>query len=249
MISILIATFNSGKTLQACLDSVLEQDYEDWECILVDGKSKDNTLSIIDEYERKDSRFRHISEPDSGLYDALNKGISLAKGYWIYVLGSDDRLTKNGLASLASCINADSSVVYGDMIVEYADKSNRQIPPKNIELIKYYMPISHQAVIVKTNDARALGGFDLRYKVRGDYNMIQQLYLLGKVFQYVNVPIAFCCVGGLSTRFSSMIKYDLERYQINKRNRSNKFPFLFWALVEIKSLLIEIRDRMLGRKS
>jgi glycosyltransferase len=248
MISILIATYNSDKTLQACLNSVLEQDYKDWECILVDGKSQDKTLSIIEEFERSDNRIRHISEPDSGIYDALNKGIDLAQGAWIYVLGSDDRLTKNGLASLIFGSNADSSVIYGDIFVEYADQSNKLIHPKEIEMVKYYMPISHQGVIVKTDDARMLGGFDLRYKVRGDYNMIQQLYLLGKVFQYVSVPIAICGVSGLSNKLSSMIKYDLERYHINKNNKSNKYPFLFWLIIEIRSVLIDLRDRMMGRK-
>ena len=80
MVSIIIATYNSGKTLRRALDSVLNQSYQDWECIVVDGASKDNTIGIVKEYVKKDSRFRYISEPDHGIYDAFNKGWKMAKG-------------------------------------------------------------------------------------------------------------------------------------------------------------------------
>lgn len=72
-ISIIIATFNAAKTLRKALDSVLNQTYKDWECIIVDGASKDNTISIVKEYVQKDTRFRYISEPDKGIFDAYNK--------------------------------------------------------------------------------------------------------------------------------------------------------------------------------
>ena len=102
MISIIIATFNSSRTLAKALESVLEQNFNDWECIIVDGKSTDNTLDIIKEFELKDSRFSHVSEKDNGIYDAFNKGWKMAKGEWIYYLGSDDYLTGDGLKKLAS---------------------------------------------------------------------------------------------------------------------------------------------------
>ena len=79
-VSIIIATFNAGKTLKVALTSVLNQTFQSWECVIVDGGSKDNTVEIIREYELKDNRFRHISEPDNGIYDAFNKGWRMAKG-------------------------------------------------------------------------------------------------------------------------------------------------------------------------
>ncbi len=68
------------------LDSVLNQSYQDWECIVVDGASKDNTIGIVKEYVSKDARFRYISEPDHGIYDAFNKGWKMAKGQWVMYL-------------------------------------------------------------------------------------------------------------------------------------------------------------------
>ena len=91
MVSIIIATYNSEKTLRRALDSVLNQTYQDWECIVVDGASKDNTIEIVKEYVSKDTRFRYVSEPDHGIYDAFNKGWKMAKGEWVMYLGSDDR--------------------------------------------------------------------------------------------------------------------------------------------------------------
>lgn len=247
MISIIIATFNSGKTLKQCLDSVITQDLQDWECILIDGASSDDTLKIIDQYEKKDSRFSHISEPDHGIYDALNKGIKFAKGEWVYVLGSDDWLTKNGLYDLVIGAERESGVVYGNIIVAYANGENRVIKPKEIKKIRYFFPISHQGVIVKLEHIRSIGGFDLRYYVKADFNMMQLLYLKGIVFQYIDTCINYSGMTGLSNKLSSIIRYDWERYLINKRNKANHIPFLSWLYVEFKTIGYKTRDRLYRR--
>jgi glycosyltransferase involved in cell wall biosynthesis len=248
MISILIATYNSGKTIRKCLDSLLDQKLQDWECILIDGASKDDTIRIIEEYERKDSRFRHISEPDNGIYDALNKGFKLAKGEWAYVLGSDDWLTNDGLYNLLCGAEVDSSAVYGNIIVAYNNGVNRVIKPKKLRKIRYYMPISHQGVIVKLDEIKKLGGFDLRYIVKGDFNMMQALYLKGVKFQYINTEVNYSGMEGLSNKISSIVKYDWERYLINTRNHANSIPFLSWCWIEFKTIAVSIRDKFLGRK-
>ena len=120
MVSIIIATYNSEKTLRRALDSVLNQSYQDWECIVVDGASKDNTIEIVKEYVSKDSRFRYMSEPDHGIYDAFNKGWKMAKGEWVMYLGSDDEYTMDGIKVLME--NSDGAdVVYGNVILKYSD--------------------------------------------------------------------------------------------------------------------------------
>ena len=97
LISIIIATYNAEETLHDALESVLNQSFQDWECLVVDGASKDNTVKIIEEFCKHDKRFRFISEPDKGIYDAFNKGWRMAKGEWIYYLGADDLLLKDAL--------------------------------------------------------------------------------------------------------------------------------------------------------
>lgn len=117
--SIIIATFNAAKTLNKALDSVLNQTYQNWECIIVDGASKDDTINIVKEYVQKDTRFRYISEPDKGIYDAFNKGWEMAKGDWIYYLGSDDILLPNGLESLIKGTDTNSyDIIYGNVICQ-----------------------------------------------------------------------------------------------------------------------------------
>ena len=95
-VSVITATWNSGKTLRTTLDSVLNQSYPDIEHIIVDGGSTDNTMEIIREYEpRYNGRLRYISEPDKGLYDAMNKGIRMATGEVVGILNSDDFYTSS----------------------------------------------------------------------------------------------------------------------------------------------------------
>ena len=90
-ISIITVTYNSSKTLRDTLESVLKQTYKNYEHIIVDGLSKDNTIEIVKEYENKyDGKLKYISEKDTGLYDAMNKGIKMATGDVIGILNSDD---------------------------------------------------------------------------------------------------------------------------------------------------------------
>lgn len=90
-ISIITVTYNSAKTLKETLESVLKQKYTNYEHIIVDGLSKDNTIEIVKEYEEKyNGKLKYISEKDTGLYDAMNKGIKMATGDIIGILNSDD---------------------------------------------------------------------------------------------------------------------------------------------------------------
>ncbi len=248
MITILTATYNSSKTLRACLDSLITQSYQDWECILCDGCSTDDTIKIAKEYEAKDKRISHHIKKDHGIYEALNNGIPYAKGDWIYVLGSDDRITPDGFTNLLAENNGNYDAMYGNIIVDYDNGTQREIKPKPLSSVKYYMPISHQGVIFKTKLVREIGGFDLRYKVKGDFNMTLTAYMRGCKFHYVDTPIAYCGVNGLSNQLWALIKFDKERLQITRRNHSNHFPLLFWSIIELRTVLIELRDRLMKRK-
>ena len=117
-VSVITATWNSGKTLRTTLDSVLNQSYPDIEHIIVDGGSTDNTMEIIREYEpRYNGRLRYISEPDKGLYDAMNKGIRMATGEVVGILNSDDFYTSSDVVEKLEKELATNRVdaVYGDI--------------------------------------------------------------------------------------------------------------------------------------
>ena len=119
-LSIIIPTFNSAKTLSRCLDSVISQSFTDWEVLMMDGVSNDDTIKIASSYQ--DSRIRIYSEPDKGIYDAMNKGIDKAQGEWLYFLGSDDWLYNS--ESFDDLFNNDVDsydVIYGDVEGAYYD--------------------------------------------------------------------------------------------------------------------------------
>jgi glycosyltransferase involved in cell wall biosynthesis len=103
LISIITATYNSENDIERCINSVLNQTYTDIEYIIVDGASKDATVDIIKKYDNRDIKW--ISEPDTGVYDAWNKGIDLAKGTWIAFIGSDDLLYPDAMQNYVDHLN------------------------------------------------------------------------------------------------------------------------------------------------
>ena len=91
-LSIILPTFNCDKVIRHCIESIVGQEFHDWELLVMDGMSRDGTLEIVRQYSSKDSRIRVYSEPDNGIYDAMNKGIDKSQGEWLYFMGSDDSL-------------------------------------------------------------------------------------------------------------------------------------------------------------
>lgn len=132
-ISIITATYNSGKTVGDTLKSVLAQTYHDYELLVVDGASKDNTLEVVKKMEPLfEGRMRYISEPDKGIYDAMNKGIRMATGDVIGILNSDDFYTSDdALACIAWTLeNEKVDAVYGD--IHYVDDEDLK------KCVRYY---------------------------------------------------------------------------------------------------------------
>lgn len=99
-VSIIVPCYNAEKFINSCLDSVLKQDFMDWECLLINDGSTDNTLSLLQNYEEKDSRFRVFSKENQGLSATRNMGLSQAKGDYVYFLDSDDYIAENTLSTL-----------------------------------------------------------------------------------------------------------------------------------------------------
>ena len=202
---------------------------------MVDGVSTDDTMQIVEEYEVKDNRFRHISEQDKGIYDAFNKGWRMAKGEWVYFLGSDDSVTENGLSNLISVVTPETSVVYGDMYALYEDGSERYVKARPAKQMTYIMAPSHQGMITRKSSIEAEGGFDLHFKVRADFDLTQRIYLKYGNFVYTPNAITKCLQTGVSCQFN--FNNDLERLKIMRKNKSTRFPLLMFWRVEWKTLV------------
>lgn len=214
MVSIIIATFNASKTLRTALNSIKKQKFQDWECIIVDGASKDNTIKIIQEYAINDSRFRYISEPDKGIYDAFNKGWKMAKGEWISYLGCDDELTADGINSLIDqCGNAD--IVYGNTLLRKPNRTKLKLQISSNPKMGGFC--CHQSMIMKRNVISELGGFDMQYKILADKDLICRAIKINCKIQRTDAIVSIFSLGGTS---SPSIKRYKESFSINKKNMS-----------------------------
>ena len=216
MVSIVVATFNAEKTIRNCLNSILCQKLVDWECILVDGMSNDKTVLLFEEFEIKDKRFIHISESDSGIYDAMNKGWKMAKGEWIYYLGSDDELLPNGLSGLIEQVKTASNpdVVYGNILYRKSNGVVQLQRHKSHKRLPWSSFACHQAIIVKRDLLKRLGGFDEHLKIIADKELFVRSYFLGDcIYMSSETVVAVFSGGGASSNYYKSLQEDIYVYR------------------------------------
>ncbi|WP_370756996.1 glycosyltransferase family 2 protein [Coprobacter secundus] len=227
-ISVITATYNSGKTLRDTVESVLNQDYPDIEYIIIDGASKDNTTDIIREYEcRFNGRIKWISEPDKGIYDAMNKGIAMATGDIVGILNSDDFYTSNDvLATVASAFkNNGIDAVYGDIHYVNDDDLKKCVRYYSSKAFKRWqmrlglMP-AHPSFYCRKKLYEKYGGFDLSYKVAADFECLLRLIFVHKIrTQYIPMDFVTMRTGGASTNglasHKQILKDHLKAYKKN----------------------------------
>jgi glycosyltransferase involved in cell wall biosynthesis len=218
MISIIIPTYNSEAVLTSCLDSISHQSYPFVELIIVDGNSTDSTLSIAKRYSSNYKNVRWISESDKGIYDAMNKGIALAKGEWIYFLGSDDKLADNNVLEKVAraTSNNQCELIYGNvkMVGDASWAENGAIYDGPFTVDKLFIKnICHQAVFYKREVFKRLGVFNIEYKVCADWDFNHRCFANFNTC-YVDLVIAYFFAGGQSTNVSSD-KFTNEDFVIN----------------------------------
>ena len=189
-ISIVTVTYNCASIIENTILSCITQDYDNKEYIIIDGNSSDGTLEVIKRYSTAIDYF--ISEPDSGIYDAMNKGLNIATGDWIFFLNAGDKFySSNTLSDIFHMLNADADAV----VCDYYSITNKGTIYRKIDRPFYAfnhhylsMGFNHQCIFVKAIWAKKLM-FDLSFRCCADYNMIYQMYQQYARFQYVNVPV------------------------------------------------------------
>lgn len=202
LISIITVCYNSEKTIQNTIESVLNQSYQNYEYIIIDGSSTDRTLGIINEYKSKfNGRMRWISEKDDGLYYAMNKGINIAKGDLIGIINSDDWYNSKALEMIVNNYEKDIDIYYGD-IYSFRKIENhfytRRINGNKLNLIKNGMTIPHPSCFVNKKWYSKLK-FDTRYRIGADYKFILESFINGANFKYIYFPFSFMRIGGASS--------------------------------------------------
>lgn len=176
----------------------------DAEQIFVDGASTDGTVALIRELLAKhdvpSDRVRLVSEPDDGIYDAMNKGAAQARGRALLFYNSDDALLDPGVLGRATAAleSAGADYLYGQKVVERPDGSRRTWRRMSPRHVLHMVPFGHGALFVKTDAFRALGGFDPAYRVYADYDFMFRMIAAGYRGVAFSEPVIFFAAGGVS---------------------------------------------------
>lgn len=216
LVSIITVSYNSANTIRNTIDSVLSQKYSEIEYIVIDGSSSDGTVEIIKSYGDKISSF--VSEPDSGMYEAMNKGIKIATGDIVGMLNSDDFFCNNNIVEhiVDAFENDQIDAVYGD--VKFVDPNNIQKTVRyyssdkfNPAKFKYGFMPAHPSFYVKKVIYEKLGYYKTDYKIAADYELLMRFLLCNKLkCKYVEEPFVTMRIGGLSN------KSIISNYTLNK---------------------------------
>lgn len=172
-ISIITVTYNSEKYLKETIESVLKQIDYLFEYIIIDGKSADQTINIIEKYiPLFNGKLRYISEPDHGIYDAMNKGIELAQGEIIGLINSDDYYTQYALQEVQSILNKNPSVdcIYSDVYVINENSQIEYIKKASLKDLNRGMSLNHPTCFIKKHTYQSIGLYNTRYKIAADYD-------------------------------------------------------------------------------
>lgn len=225
-ISVITAVYNNRTTLADALDSALAQDHPDTELIIVDGASTDGTLEVIRGYAGRLARV--VSEPDHGIYDALNKGLRLATGDAVGFLHSDDAFADDRVLSRIAAALADPGVdaCYGDLRYVRQDDPGRVVRHWRAGsyhprlLARGWMP-PHPTFYARRTVYQRLGGFDTRYRIAADYDCLLRFLGAGQVAcAYIPHVLVQMRLGGASNRsLHNLLQKSREDYRALRHNQ------------------------------
>lgn len=227
-LSIITATYNSERTLRDTMESILSQTFQDFEYIIVDGASKDATLDIIHEYEpRFHGKMRYVSEPDKGIYDAMNKGFAMATGDVIGILNSDDFFTSDDVlqAVVDGFAGEYVDAVYADIHYVNTDDLTKCVRYYSSGvfrpwMMRFGMIPAHPSFYCRKAVYDQYGSFDTTYRIAADFEILLRLIFIHRIrTRYVKKDFVTMRLGGASTTgYGSWSLIMKEHLQIMKRH-------------------------------
>jgi len=241
-ISIITPSFNHGISLERTILSVINQNYNNYEYIIIDGGSTDRSKGIIEKH--KDKITYWVTEPDNGVYDAMNKGIRHAKGEYIYFLGADDILLEGVLEKLFSNNTENLDMIYGSVNLTPSNK----IYDNKFDIKKLFKKnICHQAIFYKKELFDEIGLFNIKYKSRADYAFNIQVFSRGYKIKYIPVIIANFNETGLSSNYFDIDFW--EDYKLNYIKPFKSFVFKKEIYNKLKRLFFYYANNRLRLKA
>ena len=244
LLSIITVSYNSEVTIEDTITSVLNQTYQNIEYIIIDGKSTDDTVSIIKYYEiplrKKGITYRWISEPDEGIYDAMNKGIKMAKGQIIGILNSDDWYEHDTVETIFSMFKDSVHQIYTGAMnrVDAKQKVYKTMFNKKISNVKNFMPINHPATFVSKSVYDKIGLFDTAYRLSADYDFIFRAFNEGISFKFTEKVLVNMRNTGATGQLNNIWRSAKEDYLIQKSNAVKVAEFNYLVKCGINSLIL-----------
>ena len=252
-ISIITVTFNCENTISKTIESVIGQTYKNFEYIVIDGNSNDNTNNIINNYKKRISYT--ISENDLGIYDAINKGIKIAKGEFIVILHSGDIFYNNSTIEQAVNEikkNINNDIFYSNIFFVENLENKKIIRKYSSEYFKPFMfrygfMPAHTSTIIRKRCFENIGFYNLNYKIASDFDLLFNfIYVNSLKSKFIDMNFTYMSIGGISTSgFKSMIRINNEILQSLKSHNvySNKifiyskYFFKIWSFIFKKTII------------
>lgn len=246
-ISIITVCYNSAATIEDTIKSVLSQDYQEIEYIIIDGGSSDATLEIINKY--RDQITTVISEPDKGIYDAMNKGIKNSTGDIVGILNSDDFYeSKDVISKTVDYFDSETDVVFGDLIFVKPDDLEKvtrfySLPNFKSWKLRYGWMPPHPATFIKKSVYDKCGLYKINYKISADYEIFVRFLLVNKVsYKHISKILVRMRDGGVSTSgLKSSIT--LNREIVNACNENGVYTNLLILMLKLPFKLLELLKR------
>ena len=238
-ITIITVCVNAEKTIKDTIESVLKQSYKDFEYIIVDGKSSDDTLKIISTYQ--DKRIKLISEKDKGLYDAMNKGIKLATGDIIGTINSDDILASEDVfQTVIDNFDENTDVIYAN--IKYYNEDFSKVKRDFVSGTKeneYFCP-AHPSMYVRKEIYQRIGTYNTSYKIASDFDFMVRCNLNNVRYKYIDKYFVYMRYGGKSNGFVGYLENYKECFEILRQNKVS-FPLTKTTLRSIHTIKQIIR--------
>tara|TARA_Y100000389_G_scaffold199988_1_gene239493 strand:- start:10368 stop:11153 length:786 start_codon:yes stop_codon:yes gene_type:complete len=234
LISIITVCKNPGQALVDTVESVINQDFKDVQYIVIDSESNDGTQKYLQNLKKKNLIDQLIIEKDSGIYDAINKGINLSKGNYVGIIHAGDTYKNNIFLELSKYFNSKADIIYGLCELDFVSFSKIiNLNKQSYKNLKEFMSIMHPSTFVNRTLYCKVGLYDKKFKVAGDFDFFHRSINKNYKFLFVNRVFTKMLYGGLSTKLSSLYLRAQENSQIilSKNNSVKKFFFILYQII------------------
>lgn len=240
LVSVITVVLNRADGLEAALRSVAAQTYDNLEHIVIDGGSSDGTIEVIRRYEASIAYW--VSEPDSGIYEAMNKGIVASHGQLVAILNSDDVFySPDSISSVAEKYTSDDEFIVSP-VVAIRDGEATLVPVMEMPKLSKYLPFSHTCCVFPAKLFERFGLYDTQYRIASDSDFIMRLFANGIGYKIIDSPITIMSSEGISNQY--ILKERLEYCKAYTRHYNKPFvsiigflaTFPRWYLATVKSV-------------